>query len=64
MARGMSNQLTMDEQLIKIDSDIEAAEKQLANLKNRKEELERQIKMAHKEFVSSRGLSAKEASRL
>lgn len=56
--------LSLDEQLIHIDADIEAAENKLMELKNKKVELEKQIKMARKEFISSRGLNADEISKL
>lgn len=61
MARG---HLSLDEQLIRIDSDIEEAETKLMELKNKKAEIEKQIKIARKEFISSRGLNADEISKL
>lgn len=68
MARGRKKALTLEEQLEKIVSDIEAAENQLKELKNTKKELEEQIKMSRvaelEEFISSRGLSVEDVKEM
>lgn len=60
MARGKKN-LSLDEQLAKIDTEIENMENSLKEMKQTKKDLEEQIKMARlaelDELISSKGLS-------
>ena len=63
MARGKRN-LSLDEQLAKITTEIENMENSLRELKQAKKDLEEQIKMARlvelDELISSKGLSFEE----
>ncbi len=69
MARGRKKtNLTLDEQLEKVISEIETEEIKLKELKNTKKELEEQIKSNRikelDEFISSRGLSIEDVKEL
>lgn len=63
MARGKRN-LSLDEQLAKITTEIENMENSLKEMKQAKKDLEEQIKMARlvelDELISSKGLSFEE----
>lgn len=63
MARGKRN-LSLDEQLAKITTEIENMENSLREMKQAKKDLEEQIKMARlvelDELISSKGLSFEE----
>ena len=68
MARGRKKALTLNEQLEKIVSEIEETEERLEELKDKKGELEGQIKMNRiaelDDFISSRGLSIEEVKEM
>ena len=69
MARGRKKtNLTLDEQLEKVISEIETEEIKLKELKNTKKALEEQIKSNRikelDEFISSRGLSIEDVKEL
>lgn len=68
MARGRKKALTPDEQLTKVIQEIEATEIQLKELKNKKKELEEQIRANRiselDAFISSHGLSIEDVKEL
>ena len=68
MARGRKKALTLDEQLEKVASEIKETEKRLEELKDKRDELEEQIKMNRiaelDDFISSRGLSIDEVKEM
>ena len=67
MARGKRN-LSLDEQLAKITTEIENMENSLKEMKQVKKDLEEQIKMARlvelDELISSKGLSFEEVKEM
>lgn len=67
MPRGIKK-LSLDEQLVKIDTEIENMENSLKELKETKKELEEQIKMNRltelDELISSKGLSFEEVKNM
>lgn len=67
MARGKKN-LSLDEQLAKITSEIENMENSLKEMKNAKKNLEEQIKQARlaelDELISKKGLSFDEVKEM
>lgn len=67
MARGKRN-LSLDEQLAKITTEIENMENSLRELKQAKKDLEEQIKMARlvelDELINSKGLSFEEVKEM
>ena len=67
MARGRKS-LSLDEQLVKITTEIENMEFSLKEMKQTKKELEEQIKMARlselDELISEKGLSFEEVKEL
>lgn len=67
MARGKKN-LSLEDQLTKITTEIENMEKSLKEMKTAKKELEEQIKQARlselDELISSKGLSFDEVKKL
>ena len=68
MARGRKKALTLDEQLEKVVSEIYETEERLEELKDKKNELEEQVKMNRiadlDDFISSRGLSIEEVKEI
>ena len=67
MARGRKS-LTLDEQLVKITTEIENMENSLKEMKKAKKELEEQIKQARlaelDDIISEKGLSFEEVKEL
>ena len=67
MARGKRN-LSLDEQLAKITTEIENMENSLIEMKQAKKDLEEQIKMARlvelDELISSKGLTFEEVKEM
>ena len=67
MARGRKS-LSLDEQLVKITTEIENMESSLKEMKKAKKDLEEQIKMARlselDEIISEKGLSFEEVKSL
>lgn len=67
MARGRKS-LTLDEQLVKITTEIENMENSLKEMKKAKKDLEDQIKQARlvelDELISERGLSFEEVKKM
>ena len=67
MARGKRN-LSLDEQLAKITTEIENMENSLREMKQAKKDLEEQIKMARlvelDELINSKGLSFEEVKEM
>lgn len=67
MARGRKN-LTLDEQLIKITTEIENMENSLKEMKKAKKDLEEQIKQARlvelDNIITEKGLSFEEVKKL
>lgn len=68
MARGRKKNLTPEEMLEKVASEIEETEARLKELKNEKKQLEDQIKMSRvaelEEFISSHGLNIEEVKEM
>lgn len=67
MARGRKN-LSLDEQLVKITTEIENMESSLKEMKKAKKDLEEQIKQARlaelDEIISEKGLSFEEVKKM
>ena len=68
MARGRKANLSLDEQLAKITTEIENMESSLKEMKKAKKDLEEQIKQARlaelDELISEKGLSFEEVKEL
>lgn len=68
MARGRKKNLTPEEMLEKVASEIEETETRLKELKSEKKQLEDQIKMSRvaelEEFISSHGLNIEEVKEM
>ena len=68
MARGRKASLSLDEQLAKMNTEIENMESSLKEMKKAKKDLEEQIKMARlselDEIISEKGLSFEEVKSL
>ena len=68
MARGRKAALTLDEQLVKITTEIENMESSLKEMKKAKKDLENQIKQARlselDDIISEKGLSFEEVKEL
>lgn len=68
MARGRKAALTLDEQLVKITTEIENMENSLKEMKQAKKDLEEQIKQARlselDKLISEKGLSFEEVKEL
>ena len=68
MARGRKAALTLDEQLVKITTEIENMETSLKEMKKAKKDLENQIKHARlselDDIISEKGLSFEEVKEL
>ena len=68
MARGRKAALTLDEQLVKITTEIDKMETSLKEMKQAKKDLEEQIKQARlvelDKLISEKGLSFEEVKEL
>ena len=68
MARGRKASLSLDEQLVKITTEIENMESSLKEMKKAKKDLEDQIKQARlaelDELISEKGLSFDEVKKM
>ena len=68
MARGRKAALTLDEQLVKITTEIENMESSLKEMKKAKKDLENQIKQARlselDDIISEKGLSFDEVKKM
>ena len=68
MARGRKSSLTLDEQLVKITTEIENMENSLKEMKKAKKDLEEQIKQARlselDDIISEKGLSFEEVKKM
>lgn len=68
MARGRKAALTLDEQLVKITTEIENMENSLKEMKQAKKDLEEQIKQARlselDKLIAEKGLSFEEVKEL
>ena len=68
MARGRKSSLTLDEQLVKITTEIENMENSLKEMKKAKKDLEEQIKQVRlselDDIISEKGLSFEEVKKM